>query len=117
MIADLDELYPGVEKLLENVDYLIVSRDIPGRVIKEPDLERALRQMQRRYGCRLAAATLVRMAFWPGMGSSCTIPPPTASRWLTPRAPEIFSTLALSTVCCKIGRWSGNLILPAPRRP
>jgi sulfofructose kinase len=58
VIADLDELYPGVEKLLENVDYLIVSRDIPGRLMKEPDLEKSLRQMQRRYGCRLAAATL-----------------------------------------------------------
>jgi sulfofructose kinase len=58
VIADLDELYPGVERLLENVDYLIVSRDIPGRLMKEPDLEMALRQMQRRYGCRLAAATL-----------------------------------------------------------
>ena len=42
----------------ENVDYLIVSRDIPGRLTGEPDLEMALRQMQRRYGCRLTAATL-----------------------------------------------------------
>ena len=58
VIADLDEVYPGVEKLLENVDYLIVSRDIPGRLMEEPDLEMALRQMQRRYGCRLTAATL-----------------------------------------------------------
>jgi sulfofructose kinase len=58
VIADLDELYPGVEKLLQNVDYLIVSRDIPGRLTGEPDLEMALRQMQRRYGCLLTAATL-----------------------------------------------------------
>jgi sulfofructose kinase len=58
VIADLDELYPGVERLLENVDYLIVSRDIPCRLMEEPDLEMALRQMQRRFGCRLAAATL-----------------------------------------------------------
>jgi sulfofructose kinase len=58
VIADLDELYPGVEELLENVDYLIVSRDIPCRLMGEPDLEMALRQMQRRYGCRLTAATL-----------------------------------------------------------
>ena len=35
IIADLDELYPGVEKLLEYVDYLIVSRDIPCRLIGE----------------------------------------------------------------------------------
>jgi sulfofructose kinase len=58
VIADLDELYPGVEELLQNVDYLIVSRDIPGRLTGEPDLEMALRQMQRRYRCRLTAATL-----------------------------------------------------------
>ena len=58
VIADLDELYPGIEELLENVDYLIVSRDIPCRLMEEPDLEMALRQMQRRYGCRLTAATL-----------------------------------------------------------
>jgi sulfofructose kinase len=58
VIADLDEVYPGVEELLENVDYLIVSRDIPSLLMGEPDLEMALRQMQRRYGCRLTAATL-----------------------------------------------------------
>lgn len=58
VIADLDELYPGVEELLENIDYLIVSRDFPSRLMDEADLETALRRMQRRYGCRLAAATL-----------------------------------------------------------
>ena len=58
VIADLDELYPGIEKLLRYVDYLIVSRDIPSRLTHEPDLEQALRQMHRRFGCRLAAATL-----------------------------------------------------------
>ena len=58
VIADLDEIYPGVETLLENIDYLIVSRDFPSRLTNEPDLEQALQQMQRRYGCRLAAATL-----------------------------------------------------------
>lgn len=58
VIADLDELYPGVEELLEDIDYLIVSRDFPCRLMQEPSLEEALRQMQRRYGCLLAAATL-----------------------------------------------------------
>jgi sugar/nucleoside kinase (ribokinase family) len=58
VIADLDEPYPGVEALLENIDYLIVSRDFPGRLMDETNLERALCAMQRRYGCRLAAATL-----------------------------------------------------------
>ncbi len=58
VIADLDEVYAGLDRLLENVDYLIVSRDIPSRLTGEPDLEMALRLMQRRYGCRLTAATL-----------------------------------------------------------
>jgi sulfofructose kinase len=58
VIADLDELYPGVEDLIASVDYLIVSRDFPGRLMQEPDLETALRKMKRRFGCRLAAATL-----------------------------------------------------------
>jgi sulfofructose kinase len=56
--ADLDEIYPGVEALIERIDYLIVSRDFPCRLMGENDLRGALRKMQSRYGCRLAAATL-----------------------------------------------------------
>src|SRR5947209_1626713 len=56
VIADLDDIYPGVETLLENIDYLIVSRDFPARLTGEPDLEKALQLMQRRYGSRLTAA-------------------------------------------------------------
>jgi sulfofructose kinase len=64
VIADLDESYPGVETLLENVDYIIVSRDFPTRHMREPgldlvlDLEAALKKMFTRYGARLVAATL-----------------------------------------------------------
>ena len=58
VIADLDETYPGVDDLIANVDYLIVSRDFPGRLTGERDLHQALRSTHARYGCRLAAATL-----------------------------------------------------------
>jgi sugar/nucleoside kinase (ribokinase family) len=58
VIADLDETYPGVDKLVENVDYLIVSRDFPERLTGEVDLETALRLIQTRYGCLFTAATL-----------------------------------------------------------
>ena len=58
VIADLDELYPGVEELIEKIDYLIVSRDFPCRLMKEPNLEKTLQQIQHRYGCLLVAATL-----------------------------------------------------------
>ncbi len=58
VIADLDEIYPGLEMLLENIDYLIVSRDFPCRLMDEDNLERALQRMHHRYGCQLTAATL-----------------------------------------------------------
>jgi sulfofructose kinase len=58
VIADLDELYPNIESLLTNVDYLIVSRDFPSRLTAEPNLDQALRKMYHRYNAKLAAATL-----------------------------------------------------------
>jgi sulfofructose kinase len=58
VIADLDDLYPGVEVLLHKVDYLITSRDIPGRLVGEPDLRQSLPALRSRFGCRLTAATL-----------------------------------------------------------
>lgn len=58
VIADLDETYPGVEELLSNIDYLIVSRNFPSKLTKLPDLHDALQWMRSRYGCRLTAATL-----------------------------------------------------------
>jgi sugar/nucleoside kinase (ribokinase family) len=56
--ADLDEIYDGVDELIELIDYLIVSRDFPCRLMDESNLELALRGMQKRYGCKLTAATL-----------------------------------------------------------
>jgi sugar/nucleoside kinase (ribokinase family) len=58
VVADLDESYPGVETLLESVDYIIVSRDFPTQHMHDPNLESALNKMFTRYGARLAAATL-----------------------------------------------------------
>lgn len=57
-IADLDDTYPGVEGLLDNIDYAIVSRDVPARLLGEDNLEKSLPLMQRRYECLLTAATL-----------------------------------------------------------
>ena len=70
VVADLDEVYPGVEALLGWVDFAIVSRDLPGRLMGETDLRRALVGMQRKYGCRLAAATLGEggVVGWDGEG-------------------------------------------------
>jgi sugar/nucleoside kinase (ribokinase family) len=58
VIADLDETYPGVDDLISNVDYLIVSRDFPTRLTGQRDLARALQIIRKKYECKLTAATL-----------------------------------------------------------
>ena len=58
VIADLDDNYPGVDELLKNIDFLIVSRDLPGRLTGKPNLKTALREMRSRFGCLITAATL-----------------------------------------------------------
>lgn len=58
VLADLDNLYAGVEGLLENVDYLIASRDFPLRMTGEANLLNSLPELARQFGCRVTAATL-----------------------------------------------------------
>ncbi|MGD0347411.1 MAG: carbohydrate kinase family protein [Terracidiphilus sp.] len=58
VVADLDATYPGIEELVANIDYLIVSKDFSCRLMDDNDLERALRRMLSRYRCKLSAATL-----------------------------------------------------------
>jgi sulfofructose kinase len=58
VVADLDDLYTGYEKLLPNIDFLITSRDIPGRLTNQDDLRKSLPKIAQRYRCKLAAATL-----------------------------------------------------------
>jgi sulfofructose kinase len=56
--ADLDNLYPGVEALLENVDYAIASKEFHTRLCGESDPLVSLPSVASRFGCRLTAATL-----------------------------------------------------------
>ncbi|MGA7792516.1 MAG: PfkB family carbohydrate kinase [Candidatus Acidiferrales bacterium] len=56
--ADLDNLYPGVEALLENVDYAIASKEFHTRLCGEGDPFISLPVVGSRFGCRLTAATL-----------------------------------------------------------
>lgn len=58
VIADLDELYSGFETLLQNVDYLITSRDIPGKLTGTEDLQKSLPAVHSCFRNRLTAATL-----------------------------------------------------------
>jgi sugar/nucleoside kinase (ribokinase family) len=56
--ADLDNLYPGVEALLEHVDFLISSRECPERLIGVADPIESLPEIARRFGCRVTGVTL-----------------------------------------------------------
>jgi sugar/nucleoside kinase (ribokinase family) len=56
--ADLDNLYPGVDGLLEHVDYAITSKEFPVRLCHEEDLLLSLPVLAARFGCRVTAATL-----------------------------------------------------------
>src|SRR6266705_4850159 len=58
--ADLDNIYPGVEELLEHADFMLSSRDFPERLLGVPDLLESLPEITRRFGCRVAGATLGR---------------------------------------------------------
>jgi len=58
VIADLDDLYAGVESLIPYVDYLIASRDIPARLTGESDFRKSLPAVRDRFGCRVTGATL-----------------------------------------------------------
>jgi sugar/nucleoside kinase (ribokinase family) len=68
VMADLDNLYPGVEELLANTDYVITSREFPARLTGMKDILKALRNISHRFGCKLSAATLGRdgVVAWDG---------------------------------------------------
>lgn len=56
--GDVDNLYPGVEALLENLDYLLGSREFPAHLTGEADLLKSLPALRLRYGCRVVGAAL-----------------------------------------------------------
>jgi sugar/nucleoside kinase (ribokinase family) len=60
VMADLDNAYTGVEALLKNVDYAIVSREFPKRLTGIADIFKALQEISRTFGCRLTGATMGR---------------------------------------------------------
>jgi sulfofructose kinase len=56
--VDVDTIYPGFERVLPNVDYLVASSEFPSRWTNEADPFRALAMIQDEYGMRVAAMTL-----------------------------------------------------------
>ncbi len=56
--VDVDTIYPGFDRVLPCVDYLIASSEFPGRWTREDDPFRALAILQKEYGLKVAAMTL-----------------------------------------------------------
>lgn len=56
--VDVDTIYPGFDRVLGNVDYLVASSEFPSRWTGEGDPFRALTMLQDEYGLRVAAMTL-----------------------------------------------------------
>lgn len=69
VVADLDNVYPGVQGLLEYVDFPVTSKDFPERLTKERDLLKSLPQIFRGFHCRMVAATLgpLGVVAWDGL--------------------------------------------------
>ena len=57
---DVDGVYPGVEVLLEDVDYLISSRTFPEKLTGDANLFTSLPSLAKKFRARLVAATLGR---------------------------------------------------------
>jgi sulfofructose kinase len=58
VMADMDNVYPGVELLLGQTDYLLTTAEFPVRLVGESDPLKALPLLYRRFGCRVTGATL-----------------------------------------------------------
>ena len=56
--ADIDNLYDGIELLLEHVDYLIGSREFPHRLTGIADFFEALPEIRRKFNCHVVGCTL-----------------------------------------------------------
>jgi sulfofructose kinase len=55
---DVDSIYPGFDRVLPHVDYLISSSEFPARFTSEPDPFRALEMIQDEYRIPVAVMTL-----------------------------------------------------------
>ncbi len=56
--ADVDNIYPGLDALLAEVDFLISSSAFPAAYTGEADLFKALEMVQENFGMKFIAATL-----------------------------------------------------------
>lgn len=69
VVADVDNLYAGIEALLEYTDYLFASPEFPVRLLKIKDPVKSLPAISDRFGCMVVGVTLGRLGAlaWDGV--------------------------------------------------
>ena len=117
VIADLDELYPGVELSSTTSTTSSSAATSPPASPASPTSSKPSGMMHRRYGCRLAAATLGHDGVLAWDGNTSATPPPTVSPSSTPPAPETSSTPASSTASYRTGPSIASSTSPVPPPP
>ncbi|MDQ6787404.1 MAG: carbohydrate kinase family protein [Acidobacteriota bacterium] len=55
---DIDNIFAGVEELLPEVDIFISSAEFPEKLVGVSDKKESLREINRRFGCRIVGMTL-----------------------------------------------------------
>lgn len=58
---DVDNVFPGIEKLLPSVDVLLASENFPQKLLGIEDYQTALLELKSRFGCRIVGITLGEM--------------------------------------------------------
>lgn len=58
VVLDVEKPRPNLEQLLRATDVIIAAQDLPGRLTGEPDVERALTLLARRFPAAVVCATL-----------------------------------------------------------
>jgi sulfofructose kinase len=68
VVGDFDNRYPGVEALLEHVDFAVTSKDFPARMTGDDNLLHSLPRLFQTFSFHLIAATLGRLGVlaWDG---------------------------------------------------
>jgi sulfofructose kinase len=69
VLGDFDNRYPGVEELLEYVDFAVTSKDFPARLTGERNLLKSLPKIHAQFKCCLTGATMGRLGVlvWNGL--------------------------------------------------
>jgi sugar/nucleoside kinase (ribokinase family) len=75
VVGDFDNLYLGIQALLEFVDYPITSKEFPERLTGDNDLLKSLPIIQSRFKSRLVGATLGRLGALAWDGSNFLLCP------------------------------------------